>query len=117
MLAGNDPQGTGRINVHPRRRMSGLRRSLRSRPALRRQIVGKQSLSHPAPQHVEGRIHDLAQRPRTGQRRAASQWRGMRRTAKVSAFVPPGDELIGVIGQRCAGDGMSGVLHKRERVE
>jgi hypothetical protein len=27
------------------------------------------------------------------------------------------DELIGVIGQRCAGDGMSGVLHKRERVE
>jgi hypothetical protein len=30
MLAGNDPQATGRINVHPRRRMSGLRRSLRS---------------------------------------------------------------------------------------
>ena len=28
-----------------------------------RQIVGKQSPSHPAPQHVEDRIHDLAQRP------------------------------------------------------
>jgi hypothetical protein len=41
----------------------------------------------------------------------------MRKTAKASAFVPTGDELIGVIGQRCAGDGMSGVLHKRERVE